>query len=227
MRESTVPATRDQEQLTIPERRNAPRCLSNLETSCQVAGVGEREQWHACVHDLSTTGIGLILKRRFEPGTLLSFVLDSQTRPCTHSFLARVVHARPHEDGGWRLGCRLVGEIGDEELQAFGAERIKAETDKARAWVRFACQVETTCRRVGSDPEQSWPAVILDVSPGGMRLRCSVPLELDTLFSVALPGKSALNVRVRVLRVNEESDGWHIGCAFADSLGPEELAALE
>jgi PilZ domain len=227
MSEPTAPGTQRQGQSVIPERRASARHLSNLQTACQLVGAASSEMWDATVRDLSSGGIGLVLKRRFEPGTLLSFILDSRTHSGTHSYLARVVHATANEGGGWLLGCRLLGEIGEEELQAFGASRVKPAESDARAWVRFACQVATTCQRVGCGPPQSWPATIVDISPGGMKLLCCVVVGPNTLVSVALPGDPPRSVLVRVLHVRGAGDGWQLGCAFADTLGPDELASLE
>src|SRR5206468_6660093 len=86
------------------ERRAAIRYPCDLESSCQPIGREQRaDSWPARVGDLSAAGIGLILPRRFEAGTLLVFDLQSQN--LSRRLLAHVVHAQQHTDGRWMLGC--------------------------------------------------------------------------------------------------------------------------
>jgi hypothetical protein len=209
------------------ERRGAPRFDTTLETACQLPAAGRVEQWPARVDNLSATGIGLVLGRRFEPGTLLSFLLYNKTHECTHSFLARVVHATRQEGKNWLLGCRLVGEIGDEDLRALGGGRVQSEEEDPRAWVRFNCEIEAACQQLNGEPGQPWSVTIVDISTGGMKLYCPTAQEPGTLLGVTLPAKPLVNFRVRVLRATRDGDGWYLGCAFIDSISAEELASFQ
>ena len=87
--------------------------------------------------DLSATGLGFILHRRFDPGTLLTIELERPKRdtrggeppaatespgrpgPTWGVLPARVVHATPQPDGNWKLGCALVKAMSPEELHSW------------------------------------------------------------------------------------------------------------
>ncbi|MCI0455620.1 MAG: PilZ domain-containing protein [Gemmataceae bacterium] len=97
------------------DRRLRVRFAFNRLTFCSlVTPAGHPSWWPAMVHDISATGIGLILPQRLEPGTLLSVDLDGVCR----LLLGRVVHAAPQAGGHWRIGCAFLGQLTLEELQA-------------------------------------------------------------------------------------------------------------
>ena len=130
------------------ERRAVIRYLCNLETTCQpIVGTGAKS-WSARAVDISARGISLVLDRRFERGAILSIRLESQDGQTTRNLLLRVAYAKAHGDGSWRLGCAFASELGQEELRAFQAERVRPAEPDFRAWVRFSCDVETVCRAV-------------------------------------------------------------------------------
>jgi hypothetical protein len=110
------------------ERRTAGRHPCTLETSCLQATDGQNS-WDARVVDISATGVGLLLGRRFEPGTLLSFRLEGPEGGQSFNAFARVVHASRQAAGGWLLGCALVGELDAAQLRAFRASaQVLAES---------------------------------------------------------------------------------------------------
>src|SRR5262249_57524342 len=88
-----------------------------------VGGVGERikgtggERWGAGVVNISANGIGLLLDRPVENGTLLSLALRSPTTHSSHTILACVVHvtSRP---GEWTVGCNFIRELSEADLKA-------------------------------------------------------------------------------------------------------------
>jgi hypothetical protein len=110
----------DERKPARPERRSSDRHPCTLETSCLQATDGQGA-WDAQVVDISTTGVGLLLKRRFEPGTLLSFRLEGPAGGQSFNALARVIHTTRQAAGGWLLGCALVGELDAAQLRAFRA----------------------------------------------------------------------------------------------------------
>jgi hypothetical protein len=110
----------DERKPAHPERRASARHPCALETSCLQAADAENT-WDAQVVDISTTGVGLLMKRRFEPGTLLSFRLEGPSGGQSYNALARVVHAKRQEAGKWLLGCALIGELDTAQLRAFRA----------------------------------------------------------------------------------------------------------
>lgn len=108
------------ERKSARERRSAERQPCGLETSCGRATDGENT-WDARVIDISRTGVGLLLGRRFEPGTLLTFRLEGRTEGQSYNAIARVVHATRQVEGGWLLGCVLLDPLDESQLRAFRA----------------------------------------------------------------------------------------------------------
>ncbi len=102
------------------ERRSSERQPCGLETSCLRPTDGEHS-WDARVIDISATGVGLLLGRRFEPGTLLSFRLEGRSEGQSYNAVARVVHATRQAEGGWLLGCVLLDALDESQLRAFRA----------------------------------------------------------------------------------------------------------
>ncbi len=102
------------------ERRAAARHPCALGTSCQRAADGENA-WDARVIDISATGVGLLLGRRFEPGTLLAFRLEGRSEGQSFNAVARVVHATRQGEGAWLLGCALLDPLDERQLRAFRA----------------------------------------------------------------------------------------------------------
>jgi hypothetical protein len=100
------------------DRRAGVRHRVSLETFSQ-PGEGRLDQvwWPATVCDLSKTGIGLVVSRRFEAGTLLAVELQSSTDSGGRKLLAHVRHAVERPDG-WLLGCAFTQELTDQELAA-------------------------------------------------------------------------------------------------------------
>lgn len=100
------------------EARTSERHPCELPTACRsLAGWQDRDfSWAGELRDISLGGMGLILNRRFEPGTLLMVELD--TPAGRESLLSRVVHARPLGDQKWLLGCALARPLNRQKLQA-------------------------------------------------------------------------------------------------------------
>jgi hypothetical protein len=95
--------------------RLAPR---GLEAFCRSVAAVKDDPWPARVQNLSAGSIGLLLTRRFEPGTLLVIELERKTHSLTHTLVARVVHATAQNGGGWMVGCTLANRIAEDDLQA-------------------------------------------------------------------------------------------------------------
>ncbi len=95
--------------------RHVPK---GLEAFCRSVAAVKDDPWPARVRDLSSGSIGLLLTRRFEPGTLLVIELEKKTHSLTHTLVARVVHATAQNGGGWMVGCTLANRIAEDDLQA-------------------------------------------------------------------------------------------------------------
>ncbi len=75
-----------------------------------VAG-NRRVSWPAIVRDLSRTGLGLIIDRRFEPGTALRLEWHADPDAVLPPLLGRVVRLAEAPHNRWCHGCILIGEL--------------------------------------------------------------------------------------------------------------------
>ena len=89
-----------------------------VEAFCRSVAAVKDDPWPARVRDLSTGSIGLVLTRRFEPGTLLVIELEKKAHGLSHTLVGRVVHATAQNNGGWMVGCTLANKIAEDDLQA-------------------------------------------------------------------------------------------------------------
>ncbi len=71
----------------------------------------------ATVRDISVTGMGILTKTQFEPGTWLVV----EPRRCVSPELkAEVRHSTKSDKEGYRVGCRFDRLLTIEDLMAFG-----------------------------------------------------------------------------------------------------------
>lgn len=97
--------------------RPTGRKPQGIEAFCRSVAAVKDDPWPARVRDLSSGSIGLILTRRFEPGTLLVIELEKKTANLSHTLVGRVVHATA-QTNGWMIGCTLANKIAEDDLQA-------------------------------------------------------------------------------------------------------------
>jgi hypothetical protein len=83
---------------------------------CRPITSPQKENWSAAVRDLSTGGIGLVVNRRFEMGTLLTVDLHDATQTSTRSLLVRVVRVNQETNNHWVLGCAFTSKMSESEL---------------------------------------------------------------------------------------------------------------
>ena len=69
------------------------------------------------MRNLSVTGVGLILPRRFEPGTVITVVLQSPDGRVRRSLEMRVRHASRAPGGRWCTGGTFPQPLGKDELR--------------------------------------------------------------------------------------------------------------
>lgn len=213
------------------ERRAGPRYSCMIETTCRQITRGGSTSWPARTVDVSAGGIGLVLARRFEPGAVLCVRLQSTDGEVARDLLLRVVHVLPDVGGTWRLGCRLAGELDEDELRALRAERVRPDEADCRAWMRFDCDLATRCHSVAPAPPASWAARVLDVSAGGVSLLVPRAFEGGTLLRVELPESGeafGADLLVRVLRSKASgADCFILGCELAEQIDDEDLERLQ
>jgi hypothetical protein len=73
--------------------------------------------WKAMIHDLSTTGVGMVLNQSFEQGTQLAIELNSPDGLLIYTVLTSVVHATRQPNGSYLVGCSFVRELSEDELR--------------------------------------------------------------------------------------------------------------
>jgi serine/threonine protein kinase len=121
----TTSSSRPQKKARIPEkeRRAAVRFGCALATSATInlsfhPGVTDcQTSWEAKVCDLSVTGIGLLLTRRFEPGSILTVDLTSSSGDTRRTREIYVVRVSPVDGGQWFLGATMTEKLTREELR--------------------------------------------------------------------------------------------------------------
>jgi hypothetical protein len=103
-------------------RRIAARHAATGKVSCHPACGRNGELWSGTLRDISRTGIGLLLPRRWEKGTILLLKLDSVRGGGPRTLCACVIHSTPHPEEGYVVGCSHGGELSEDEIQAFAEE---------------------------------------------------------------------------------------------------------
>ena len=124
MAEATVPSTTKRPE-SQPERRAWLRLRSEQEVCCLPATSShgaESDAWLAIVQDVSPGGISLLVRRRFEPGTLLTLELSARFDEVTRPLPVCVVHAAQESKSFWIIGCAFASTLSQEDLQQFVAE---------------------------------------------------------------------------------------------------------
>ncbi|VTT99495.1 serine threonine protein kinase : Putative serine/threonine protein kinase OS=Gemmata sp. Wa1-1 PE=4 SV=1: Pkinase: PilZ [Gemmataceae bacterium] len=116
-----APLTRD---FSPNNRRASVRHKLGVGTSATVdtGGFGNgnaiEEEWPLVVRDVSVTGLGVLLARRFEAGTELMIELADEPSAVPSKYAIRVVRVRAETAGLWIHGCEFVNPLGDGELSA-------------------------------------------------------------------------------------------------------------
>lgn len=98
------------------EQRAATRHPCAVPTTCQPPSAWCKDPWQATIRDISTGGISLSLKRRFERNTGLAIELPTADGDTT-TVLVKIVHIEPHPTDGWLLGCTFISELSEEEVE--------------------------------------------------------------------------------------------------------------
>jgi hypothetical protein len=74
--------------------------------------------WSARIQDISSSGVCLVLRRRFEPGTVLTAELQGSTDTITKTLLIHVMRVHEQSPRKWSVGCAFDRELNDFELKA-------------------------------------------------------------------------------------------------------------
>jgi hypothetical protein len=105
------------------------------------------------------------------------------------------------------------------------------EASERRAWVRFPCDVGSSCCASAGDDRTRWTARMQDISRGGARVIVDRRFEPGTILNIQVEGGGREELPpvllVRVVHVKAESGGfWALGCRFARELTEKDLHVL-
>jgi hypothetical protein len=224
-----APGEEDGASEAMADRRRWPRQPCAIETSCAAVG-GDETPFPATVQDISPVSVRLLVPRPFTTGALLSMALAVREGQATIQVLACVVHARPHEDGRWAVGCSFSQELTDEELRSFGAANARTTPPDNRTWARFPCNVQATYELVQDDELAPHPAKVLNISAGGIALQVDRAVKLGALLSADLQnaaGERVLTILACVVHASVGADGRRVlGCNFIRELSEEDFRGL-
>jgi hypothetical protein len=98
------------------DNRGRVRHRCHIEAFYRAKRCGAEIGWLAEIRDISATGIGLALNRRFPPGSMLFVELTSTIDESAHLLPVTVVHATESDEGHWLLGCTFSRTLNDAEL---------------------------------------------------------------------------------------------------------------
>jgi hypothetical protein len=103
------------------ERRAFIRYAIENDADCRAPGVLKDAGWMARLLNISCTGIGLLMRHRFQPGSPLEVELQTRTGERRRGLRVKVTHATAVQADGhpsWLIGCVLVESLNAEELHA-------------------------------------------------------------------------------------------------------------
>jgi serine/threonine protein kinase len=110
---------KDRDSTSCWDRRGRGRVRYSSEKEVGCLFIEDRNQ-RACwgkVRDISASGIGLILNRPFETGTILSIGLPRAGPRPTRPVFARVVRAHEESSATWIVGCAFEQELSESDIR--------------------------------------------------------------------------------------------------------------
>jgi hypothetical protein len=103
------------------DRRTYVRLASDLAAMCRTTRRFHEVGWPGTVRDVSLSGVGLLVRHRFRPGTALHVELRENTGKLLRTVEVHVIHATAVLVEGsprWLLGCTLDQPLTDEEFRS-------------------------------------------------------------------------------------------------------------
>lgn len=99
-------------------RRTQIRHTCSLVGEVEILERGANCKWPVRGLDLSQGGIGLLLERRFEPGTMLGLLVHGADPMRPFTAVVRVIRVEARPGDQWLLGCQFPRNLDFEELAA-------------------------------------------------------------------------------------------------------------
>lgn len=97
-------------------RRLAVRYRCAPATTGKLCVAGDQELQHAWVIDISKKGVGMVLPFALPKDAFLVLQMRGANGPIDLS--AHVIHATPHNQSEWVVGCELMNALDDDELES-------------------------------------------------------------------------------------------------------------
>jgi hypothetical protein len=101
---------------TVTEQRSHPRHRSGRQVMIRVATRISLHAFRPVVYDVSPVGIAFLTDEPLDPGTVLAIGLPAKRAGTSYILSAQVVHATPHVDGVWHIGCSLSRRLAESEI---------------------------------------------------------------------------------------------------------------
>jgi hypothetical protein len=199
--------------------------------SCELPGacqpLAERTakevSWQGQVRNISRGGVGLILKRRFEPGTALTLELRFAGAQEPQTLLIKVVNVKKLPGNEWALGCSFLSRLSEERLQKL-LGRSRAEQAPRPSPPAPAAKGTTIVQNV------TFEAARREGGLGTFRARrlhvgSGWPVDEGKILTLGLAGRQdpATRVRIRVRTCSRRGDGWVIRYELAEKPSAEVL----
>lgn len=89
------------------DRRGRQRHPCRLEATCRLAEPLRGPTWPAIIWDLSHGGVGVLLRRGFRQGTILTVQAQITPQSPVRTLMVEVVRSVPQGDC-WLLGCVMI-----------------------------------------------------------------------------------------------------------------------
>jgi c-di-GMP-binding flagellar brake protein YcgR len=100
------------------DQRQWKRFPSSVTANYQLVARDDLRQYSARVLDISASGVGLLVERAIENGTLLSVELHNAAGTVERTMLACIVHVTRQAANEWALGCNFIRSLSEEDLEA-------------------------------------------------------------------------------------------------------------
>jgi hypothetical protein len=114
MAEQTIPFQKERQDTAKNQRRAWLRFRSEQDVACTKEETNTG--WLGRVRDISSGGMALTSKQRFEPGTVLMVELETRAGWPRRLFV-QVIHATQDREDRWIIGCAFASPLSEEELR--------------------------------------------------------------------------------------------------------------
>ena len=103
------------------DQRQWKRFTCSVMATYQLVATQDERSHDAQVLNISASGVGLLVDRAIENGTLLSVQLRSTDGTTQRTMLSCVVHVNRQGAAEWALGCNFIRSLSEEDLKAFSS----------------------------------------------------------------------------------------------------------